>query len=573
MKKTIILAAAMLAAVVLYVYGKIDYEHIVRQWDDTSLAKLKAEGNAMLQRGQMDSALILYTIAGNKYDNDMDDEDKTLCATALNNAGYIYTFHLNNYSAAYSSLLKAQHIAEDAGLKDILPTIYLNIGNIYTTYYDNDTAIKQYKKAFHTSIEAKDWEILLTTFTNLVGTAIQEKRIKDVRNEVYTFKRTSIPSMPMLAYSRSIGAAAEALLEGRGDSAVAYIRKAVTQVDTNLKPERFRLFTEMLVAIIHEGVQRYDEALAVAMDVERKSRKETSDIQEQTRFVISELYAKIGKADSSLWWRKLQMQLRDSLFRDQQYNHIRDLNVASEVQNADAKLQRSENRRRTITVALTVTAIASAVILALLILILMKNRKLDRQNHDLYRRNSEIMRMNENERKMRTSYERRITECEAEIDRLASQSPEQPPRKAKDDPMDEAARQNLLEKIAAAMDDVGLISRNNFSIEQLSKLIGSNSHYVSQVINENYGKNFSSVLGEARVRQACKRLCDDTVYGNLTIEAIASELGFRSRSNFVTVFKKVTGLTPSEYKKISKENLSRQDDKRQADLFSRQSGK
>lgn len=402
---------------------------------------------------------------------------------------------------------------------------------------------------------------MLTTFTNLIGTAVQEGYINDVKNEVYTFKRTRIPQMPMLAYSRSMGAAAEAILEGRGNEAVAYARKAVTQVDTNMKPERFRLFTEMLVAVIYENMQRYDEALAAALDVERKAMKETADIKEQARFLISELYAKTGEADSSLYWRKRQMQLRDSLFRNQQYNRIRDLNVTYEMQNADAKLQRSESKRRTVMVALAITTVATVVILALALAVIRRNRRLDRRNHDLYRRNSEIMLMNEAERKMRAEYGRRIAECEREIERLSVKDAPQAERRPQADGMDDAAKQSLLEKISVVMDDVGEISKNEFSVDRLSKLVGSNSHYVSQVINETYGKNFSSVLGEARVRQACKRLGDTAAYGNLTIEAIAGELGFKSRSNFVTVFKKVTGLTPSEYKKISKENISRQADK------------
>lgn len=328
-----------------------------------------------------------------------------------------------------------------------------------------------------------------------------------------------------------------------------------------MKPERFRLFTEMLVAVIYENMQRYDEALAAALDVERKAMKETADIKEQARFLISELYAKTGEADSSLYWRKRQMQLRDSLFRNQQYNRIRDLNVTYEMQNADAKLQRSESKRRTVMVALAITTVATVVILALALAVIRRNRRLDRRNHDLYRRNSEIMLMNEAERKMRAEYGRRIAECEREIERLSVKDAPQAERRPQADGMDDAAKQSLLEKISVVMDDVGEISKNEFSVDRLSKLVGSNSHYVSQVINETYGKNFSSVLGEARVRQACKRLGDTAAYGNLTIEAIAGELGFKSRSNFVTVFKKVTGLTPSEYKKISKENISRQADK------------
>ena len=402
---------------------------------------------------------------------------------------------------------------------------------------------------------------MLTTFTNLVGTSVQEGRVSGIREEVRTFKHTYIPQMPMLAYSRAMGAAAEALIFGRGAEAVAHARKAVALVDTRMKPERFRLFTEMLVAVIYEDMQRYDKALAVALGVDRKARKETADIQEQTRGVIAGLYAETGKADSSLYWRKLQIQLRDSLFRDQQYNQIRDLNVTYEMQNADAKLQRSESRRHTVMVALAITAVATVVISSLAVAVIRKNRRLDRSNHDLYRRNAEIMRMNEAERKMRAEYGRRIAECEREISRLQVKEPPQAERRPQADGMDDAAKQTLLEKISAVMDDVGEISKNEFSVERLSKLVGSNSHYVSQVINEAYGKNFSSVLGEARVRQACKRLGDTAAYGNLTIEAIAGELGFKSRSNFVTVFKKVTGLTPSEYKKISKENISRQVDK------------
>ena len=72
------------------------------------------------------------------------------------------------------------------------------------------------------------------------------------------------------------------------------------------------------------------------------------------------------------------------------------------------------------------------------------------------------------------------------------------------------------------------------------------------MINGLKGKNFNVLLGEYRVKEACRRLADDETYGNFSIEGIASGLGFKSRSNFVNVFKKVTGLTPSEFHKMSK---------------------
>ena len=83
--------------------------------------------------------------------------------------------------------------------------------------------------------------------------------------------------------------------------------------------------------------------------------------------------------------------------------------------------------------------------------------------------------------------------------------------------------------------------------------IGSNYKYVSQVINERYQKNFRLLVNEARVKEACRRLGDPEHYGNLTIEAISTGLGFKSRSNFAVTFKKITGLSPSDFQKMAKE--------------------
>ncbi len=555
MKKIIVLLIVVLLATFFYAYGRIDYDKIIGCWGTASLEKLKIKGDACMNKGRMDSALVLYSIIINRYNSDMPRDEQNLCASAMNNAAYLYMFHHSNYSEAYTNLLRAQHIAEENGMQKLLPCVYLNIGNIYTIYYDNKTAVKFFKKSFYSSIDVNDWSILLTVFTNLVGTAIQEERISSVRDEVAVFRRLNIPKMPMLRYSRLMCSAAEYLLKDNNSMAVDCLRQAAAAVDSKLQPERYRLFVNQLEAIVLGKSKRYKEALALSLKIERESGKEAPDIQEQMRSNISTLYGKLGKADSALLWQERRMALSDTIFRDQRYSQIRDLNVAYEMQNANMKLLHSENKRHTIMVALVVTLFAMVIIFVLVLVLINKNRRLNISNHDLYRRNGEIMRMNDNERKLRTEYEQRIAECEREIKILTEKDVQSVESKQSSDAMDEAVRQSLLEKINNVLDDVSEISKNEFSIGRLSKLVSSNSHYVSQVINETYGKNFSTVLGEARVRQACKRLGDIEAYGNLTIEAIAGELGFKSRSNFVTVFKKITGLTPSEYKKISRETF------------------
>lgn len=111
----------------------------------------------------------------------------------------------------------------------------------------------------------------------------------------------------------------------------------------------------------------------------------------------------------------------------------------------------------------------------------------------------------------------------------------------------------LAARIAEVLQQTDVICSADFSLQRLAELTGESKERVSQVVNECYGKNFNQLLGEYRVREACCRLTDIETYGGYTIEAIALSLGYRSRSNFASVFRRMTGMLPSEYQRISRE--------------------
>lgn len=50
-----------------------------------------------------------------------------------------------------------------------------------------------------------------------------------------------------------------------------------------------------------------------------------------------------------------------------------------------------------------------------------------------------------------------------------------------------------------------------------------------------------------------RRLMDDDTYGKLTIKAISESVGYKSQANFITVFTRITGIKPSMYQKLSRE--------------------
>jgi AraC-like DNA-binding protein len=76
--------------------------------------------------------------------------------------------------------------------------------------------------------------------------------------------------------------------------------------------------------------------------------------------------------------------------------------------------------------------------------------------------------------------------------------------------------------------------------------VGSTSHQVSQVLNDNLGKSFSAYLKPFRIRHAQQAILTDD---HLTLEAIGMEAGFGSKSAFYTAFKEVAGTTPAQYRK------------------------
>jgi AraC-like DNA-binding protein len=85
----------------------------------------------------------------------------------------------------------------------------------------------------------------------------------------------------------------------------------------------------------------------------------------------------------------------------------------------------------------------------------------------------------------------------------------------------------------------------NFSLPLLAQLCKSNVHHVSQVINESFNKSFFEWVADYRIEEAKKLLKDQS---HLKIEEIAEQVGYSAKSSFNTAFKRITGITPSEFR-------------------------
>lgn len=102
----------------------------------------------------------------------------------------------------------------------------------------------------------------------------------------------------------------------------------------------------------------------------------------------------------------------------------------------------------------------------------------------------------------------------------------------------------LSEKLKNIMHEKDLYKNPNLTLQDLSIELNISSHQLSQFLNNNLSKNFTSFVNEFRINEACKIM---TSNDKLTLESIGYDVGFNSKSTFFAAFKKHTGTTPLNY--------------------------
>lgn len=95
----------------------------------------------------------------------------------------------------------------------------------------------------------------------------------------------------------------------------------------------------------------------------------------------------------------------------------------------------------------------------------------------------------------------------------------------------------------------------NFSAKDLAKELKTNTRYLSAVVNSRFGKNYSCLLNEYRVKEAMHLLTDKR-YRDKNVEEISAMVGFANRQSFYAAFYKNVGETPNGYRQriLSLEN-------------------
>ena len=530
-------------------------------WNQLSSEELLKKGHYYYDKANLpDSAMLCYSIVANRY-YEANKNDKTQmqqAATAMNQIGILYTHYYFDYQKARSYLLMAQEIAEKNQFQRTLVNVYINLSNLYmiedsmTGDDISEKTLQQHRKAFKLAAQMKDWYALIPATFNYAHLGDDEKREKMVANDIKDFMKLNMPDSIM--GKRFLNEFCQGILAAAKkdyDKALLYYDKAYEDVaNRNVVTEgiyRNVILNTKCRLLIKMG--RDEEA--VSMLQERIADAKEKNIHALLYVYYQALHGYYKEKDDLAEAEKyelLSLREKDLVMNQNKLQEASKTEFLFQINKMNEEMKQLSYERRIQQIVIIGIAIFTILILYIAFLLYRRWRKTQTTNRQLYQRTQDLLAAEEEHRQQLLDYETQL-----------KQLAEKPatPTKYRTHQVSEEENSDLLHRILYIMENSDEIYDNSFSLGRLTELVdGHTANYVSQAINQQYHRTFSDMLNDYRIREACRRLNNFEAYGHLTNEALAETVGFRSYPNFIKNFKKFTGLTPSVYRKQSKERKS-----------------
>ena len=508
----------------------------------------------LLEENKPDQALMAFTLAMGRYRRNLDEGDKQLCMKACYGAWLVYFNHFCNYQKAFESIMTARDIADD--IHQDQPKVYLLAGNIYQTISEqnNDSRLMRraytyYYKAFDMALVSNDRSSIDICFSNLLAAAHSLDCIDKLgsvwraystlsvwRGDVRRRYNHSAYRMYILWHDRKLRAAIGEV-EGQIRSTPADAEHVRLVVNALLN--KGRLLFELRLTAGALGELRKAQRLA-----DRAGLKDALlEIYELRARILQDAH-QTKEANESY---NHYLKLKDSLYISRQLSNIDEMQFGYDLKKKDEKLRMEQAHRQRLFV-LAVTLVAIALVLAVMLLIIKrKNSELRESNRQLYLKSVAQLKSEANERVVTHKYEQEIND----LQRHFATDSDHTRQRYKGSGLSDCDKGQVLARIKKVMEDVDEYCSPEFSVLRLSSLAGYKPKDISEVIHDFYNCNFNAFLNEYRIREACRRVAEDSSFTRLTIQGMANSVGFKSRSAFIAAFKKFAGLPPSEYIKIS----------------------
>ena len=112
--------------------------------------------------------------------------------------------------------------------------------------------------------------------------------------------------------------------------------------------------------------------------------------------------------------------------------------------------------------------------------------------------------------------------------------------------------EHIFKQVQHFIQETECFKEKTIKIQSIATRLGIPAYRLSQVLNTAANTSFNDFINQYRIAHLKNQLKKEGILQSYTIEALALEAGFASRSGFYKAFKKMEGINPKEYLASSK---------------------
>lgn len=537
-RNTIIILVLCIIAIDIYADENSKFSD---KFSSFTTQELVQKGSDFLKlKGKPDSALLCLTVAANRYSSTLSRDEKVQIIGAYNGLWFVYFFHYFDYAKSNEYLSRSMALCDETGYNKA--RVSLNFGSMYQTIAEQTGDHGLYSKAlgyYHNAMvegnRKGDAQIVLDAFDNIANIAYDIDSLDFVYEPariVAYMQRLNKDTLQdkFFLYSTLLFNGLKAMRDRNYVQAIDFFSRQLKIVPKNPLDIRYKIQALIKRAEAYSLQGDFLKAVKDMSKIESYGELyDMKDVRLQAYKTLSDYYDQLHRQELATYYLNRYFNLKDTLVNYRQLASVQEIDFLNEIRHLDEQMSKIRESNRVKNIVIGVVAIIAVIVWLFLFLISKKNRRLQESYRMLYQRMQQM---------------------------LADERHEQPQtepvviEKYKGSTLSDDEKSSLTARVHQVLEEhTDEICSTSFSLDRLSELVGANYKHVSQVINEIPETNFNVLVNDYRIREACRRMNDVTTYGNLTIEAMANSVGFRSPNAFRSSFKRVTGLNPSEYMK------------------------
>lgn len=434
-------------------------------------------------------------------------------------------FVKNDINKSTELLFLSKDEAEKTGDHELIAKTYGSIAHQYVQLNLYDKAKFYLDKAIEETNKLEDgnskYFLRALSFLELGNIMFDEKNYRSA-NENYKrslnqFQKMIEPGKQVTYHYRrslyNIGNSYVSL--NQLDSAEIYLNKSLEISDVQTSDLDDFIYTTLSQVYAQKGF--YQRAVDSLLIVLGNENFDNDKLRSEIYLDLSRNYKNLNENEKYIFYNEKYLKLNDSL----RQNNLQAISTAMEQEQREAEFALTEAGYKN--QILIIGGVISFPILLILI------------GYLVYKR-----------RKERVIFEKIIEELKEKKENQAISSDKEKTEEKNKGSEPNPVEEEILSKLEK-FEKSQKFTNPKLTISTLAVQLKTNTTYLSEVINHYKGKNFNTYINELRINYICEKIYAHPEYLNYKISYLAQESGFASHSAFTTIFKSVTGISPSVF--------------------------